>query len=49
MEKVTVNEVDYEIPCYAYVQRTEEAPKGPPHIMRIERIFKYGNCLKKLE
>ncbi|CAI4231619.1 unnamed protein product [Auanema sp. JU1783] len=39
LPSITINDVEYSAPCYAYISRTEENSKGLPHIMRIERIF----------
>ncbi|KAJ1355467.1 Protein polybromo-1 [Parelaphostrongylus tenuis] len=40
MDSLTFDGVEYVTPSYAYITRTDDNTRAPPHIIRIERIFK---------
>ncbi|KAK6057679.1 hypothetical protein COOONC_04764, partial [Cooperia oncophora] len=40
LDSLNFDGVEYVTPSYAYISRTDDNSRAPPHIMRIERIFK---------
>ncbi|VDO49624.1 unnamed protein product [Haemonchus placei] len=40
LDSLNFDGVEYITPSYAYITRTDDNSRAPPHIMRIERIFK---------
>ncbi|KAE9416160.1 hypothetical protein Angca_009177, partial [Angiostrongylus cantonensis] len=40
LDSLTFDGVEYNTPSYAYITRTDDNARAPPHIIRIERIFK---------
>ncbi|WKX90196.1 hypothetical protein Q1695_009217 [Nippostrongylus brasiliensis] len=40
LDSLNFDGVEYITPSYAYISRTDDNHRAPPHIMRIERIFK---------
>ncbi|KJH53535.1 BAH domain protein [Dictyocaulus viviparus] len=40
LDSLTFDGVEYTTPSYAYITRTDDNARAPPHIIRIERIFK---------
>lgn len=41
LKSLIIGNVVYSVPSYVYVARTDDNSKGLPHIMRIERIFRF--------
>ncbi|PIO62207.1 hypothetical protein TELCIR_16245 [Teladorsagia circumcincta] len=40
LDSLNFDGIEYVTPSYAYISRTDDNSRAPPHIMRIERIFK---------
>ncbi|EYC16997.1 hypothetical protein Y032_0032g2608 [Ancylostoma ceylanicum] len=40
LDSLNFDGVEYTIPSYAYISRTDDNHRAPPHIIRVERIFK---------
>ncbi|KAK6728994.1 hypothetical protein RB195_006197 [Necator americanus] len=40
LDSLNFDGIEYTIPSYAYISRTDDNHRAPPHIIRVERIFK---------